>query len=349
MGQGCQVRGDEGGVKRAQISGGCTMKRRTFLHLAASAAALPTVSRIAKAQTWPSGPIRIIVPFPPGGSTDVIARLSQAGLQQRLGTTVIIENRGGASGIIGAAAVAKAAPDGNTWLLDFDNHGANQFVVPNIPYDTERDFSPVQLVGTAPYVLSTPTSRPFKTLADVIAAAKRKPDTLTVSNPSAGTVGHLAAVMLADRAGIKLVHVPYRGVAPQMTDLVGGHVDLAIASSAATLPQLQSGMIRLIAQTGAIRVPGLPDVPTVAESGLDGFEVRAWWGLFAPARTPSDVIKRFGDAFAGSLRDEQIAKQLVETQQVAMALNGPNELSQFLAVQMNKWAVIVEKYGIKAE
>ena len=325
------------------------MRRRTFLRLAASTATLPAISRMAKAQTWPSGPIRIIVPFPPGGSTDVIARLSQAGLQQRLGTTVIIENRSGGSGIVGAAAVVKAAPDGNTWLLDFDNHGANQFVVPTIPYDTERDFAPVQLVGTAPYLLSTPASRPFKTLADVIAAAKSKPDTLTVSNPSAGTVGHLAAVMLADRAGIKLVHVPYRGVAPQITDLLAGHVDLAIASRAATVPQLQSGMIRLIAQTGAIRVPRLSDVPTVAESGLDGFEVRAWWGLFAPARTPPDIIKRFGEAFAGSLRDKQIVKQLVETQQVTMALNGPDELRQFLAAQMTKWAAIVQQYGIRAE
>jgi tripartite-type tricarboxylate transporter receptor subunit TctC len=325
------------------------MKRRTFLRVAASAAALSAVSRIARAQAWPSGPIRIVVPFPPGGSTDVIARLSQGGLQRRLGTTVIIENRAGGSGIVGAAAVAKAAPDGNTWLVDFDNHGANQFVVPSIPYDTQRDFAPVQLIGTAPYLLSTPASRPFKSLADVIAAAKSKPATLTVSNPSAGTVGHLAAVLLADRAGIKLVHVPYRGVAPQMTDLLAGHVDLAMASSAATLPQLQSGMIRLIAQTGATRAPALSDVPTVAESGLDGFEVRAWWGLFAPARTPMEIIRRFGDAFAESLRDEQVAKQLVETQQVAMALNGPDELRQFLAAQVTKWATIAQQYEIKAE
>jgi tripartite-type tricarboxylate transporter receptor subunit TctC len=328
--------------------------RRKFLHLAAGAAALPAIalpaiSRRAQAETWPSGPIRIIVPFPPGGSTDVIARLAQAGLQQRLGTTVIIENRGGASGIVGAAAVAKAAPDGNTWLLDFDNHGANPFVVPNIPYDTERDFAPVQLVGTSPYVLSTPASRPFRTLADVIVAAKSKPDTLTVSNATIGTVGHLAAVMLADRAGIKLVHVPYRGAGPQINDLLAGHVDLAMASSATTLPHLQGGMIRLIAQTGMIRVPGLPDVPTIAESGLDGFEVRAWWGLYAPSRTPTDIIKRFGDAFAASLRDEQVAKQLMETQQVVMALNGPDELRQFLAVQMTKWAAIVQQYGIRAE
>jgi tripartite-type tricarboxylate transporter receptor subunit TctC len=221
--------------------------------------------------------------------------------------------------------------------------------VPSIPYDTQRDFAPVQLVGTAPYLLSTPASRPFKTLADVIAAAKSKPATLTVSNPGAGTVGHLAAVMLADRAGIKLVHVPYRGAAPQMTDLLAGHVDLAMASSAGTLPQLQSGMIRVIAQTGGIRNPGLRDVPTVAESGLDGFDVRAWWGLFAPARTPTEIIKRFGDAFAGSLREQQVARQLVETQQVTMALNGPDELRQFLAAQMTKWAAIAKQYEIRAE
>ena len=279
----------------------------------------------------------------------MIARLAQPGLQQRLGTTIILENRPGGSGTIGAAIVAKSPPDGNTWLLDFDSHAANQFTMPSLSYDTEKDFGPVQLIGTAPYVLSTSASRPFRTLADIIAAAKERPATITVGTVGAGSIGHLGMVMLAERAGITLVHVPYRGGAPQMNDLIAGHVDLAIASSAATLPQLQTAAVRPIVQTGAVRVSALRNVPTVAESGFVGFETYAWWGLFAPARTPQAIINRLSTEFAMSLRDERVVKQLIDTQQIALALNGSEELRKFLAQQMKVWGAIVRENGIKAE
>ena len=325
------------------------LPRRQFLHLVAGAAALPAASRVAKAQSWPSGPVKIVVPFAPGGSADVIARLAQAGLQQRLRTTIIIENRTGGSATIGAAVVAKSPPDGNTWLLDFDTHAANPFTMPSLPYDTEKDFDPVQLIGTAPYVLSTPASRPFRSLADVIIAARDNPNTITYGTVGTGSVGHLAMVMLSKRAGIALVHVPYRGGAPAMNDLIAGHVDLFLGSTAATLPQLQPGAIRPILQTGAVSAPALPNVPTAIEAGFAGFEAYAWWGLFAPARTPPAIISRFGTEFAASLRDERIAKQLVDTQQVALALNGSEELRKFLAEQMKAWGVIVRENGIKTE
>jgi tripartite-type tricarboxylate transporter receptor subunit TctC len=325
------------------------LPRRRFLHLVAGAAALPAASRAAHAQSWPSGSVKIIVPFAPGGSADVIARLAQPGLQQRLRTTVIIENRTGGSATIGAAVVAKSPPDGNTWLLDFDTHAANPFTMPNLPYDTEKDFDPVQLVGTAPYVLSTPASRPFRSLADVIIAARDKPDTITYGTVGTGSVGHLAMVMLSKRAGITLVHVPYRGGAPALNDLVAGHVDLFISSTASILPQLPFGAIRPIVQAGATRAPALPNVPTAIEAGFAGFEAYAWWGLFAPAKTPPAIISRFGTEFAMSLREERIAKQLVDTQQVALALNGSEELRRFLAEQMKVWGTIVRENGIKAE
>jgi tripartite-type tricarboxylate transporter receptor subunit TctC len=325
------------------------LSRRCFLQLAAGAAAFPAISRIAGAQDWPSGAIKIVVPYAPGGSADVIARLAQPSLQRRLGATIIIENRTGGSGTIGAAVVAKSPPDGNTWLLDFDNHAANPFTIPNLPYDTEKDFDPVQLIGTAPYVLSTPASRPFRSLADVISAAKDKPNTITYGTVGAGSIGHLAMVMLSKRAEIALVHVPYRGAAPALNDLVAGHVDFVIASTAVTLPQLQSGAIRPVVQTGAARVPALPRVPTVIESGFSGFEAYAWWGLFAPARTPPAIIRRFSAEFAAALKDEHVAKQLVDTQQVALALNGPEELRKFLAEQMNVWGTVVRENNIKTE
>jgi tripartite-type tricarboxylate transporter receptor subunit TctC len=325
------------------------LPRRKFLQLAAGAFAVPALSRSAKAQIWPSGPVKIVVPFPPGGSTDVIARLVQPGLQQRLGVTVIVENRPGGSASIGAAVVAKSPPDGNTWLLDFDNHGANPFTIPNLPYDTERDFEPVQLIGTAPYVLSTGASRPFRSLGDVVAAAKTRPSTISYGTSGTGSIGHLAMVMLSKRAGIGLVHVPYRGAAPALNDLIGGHVDLFIGSTASTLPQLQSGAIRAISQTGSARASALSNVPTANESGLAAFEAYAWWGLFAPAKTPPGIIARFAAELVASVRDERVSKELIETQQVNLAMNGPEELRKFLAEQLRLWGAIAREYGIKAE
>jgi tripartite-type tricarboxylate transporter receptor subunit TctC len=322
--------------------------RREFLQLVAGAG-FNTAMSDGHAQSWPSGPIRIVVPFAPGGSTDVIARLAQPGLQRRLGTTVVIENRPGGSGTIGAGIVAKSPADGNTWLLDFDTHASNQFTVAKISYDTEKDFDPVLLVGTAPYVLSTPSSRAFKTLADVIAAAKQAPDKISVATVGAGSIGHLAMVLLSKKAGISLVHVPYRGGGPQMNDLIAGHVDLAIASSAATLPQLLTGAIRPIVQTGAARASALMHVPTVAESGFSGFEAYAWWGLFAPAGTPQSIITRVANEFTMSLRDERVLGQLTDVQQIAIDLSGPAKLSTFLHEQMNVWGPIAREQGIKAE
>src|SRR5919201_3147704 len=173
---------------------------------------------IAHAQSWPSGTIKIIVPFPPGGSVDAVARLAQPGLQQRLGVTVIVENRPGASGSVGAAAVAKSPPDGNTWLLVFDHHAVIPALLPNLTFDTEKDLDPVLLIATAPYVVATHPSRPFNTLADVIAAAKAKPGTISYASVGSGSIGHLAMVLLSKQAGAQLVHVPYRGGAPAVND-----------------------------------------------------------------------------------------------------------------------------------
>ena len=302
----------------------------------------------AHAQNWPAGNIKIVVVYPPGGSTDMIARLIQPHMQQRLGTTVIIENRSGGGGSIGTAAVAKSSPDGSTWAMVFDNHAANPFVFPNMPFDTEKDLDPVQLIGTAPYVLSTNAQKPFKTLAEVVAAAKTKPGTLSYATVRAGSVGHLAMELLWKQAGVRLVHVPYRGGGPAMNDLIAGHVDLLIASTAQSVPFIQAGSIRALAQSGKTRTSTLADVPAIAES-YPGFEAYAWWGVFAPAGTPKAIVSRFADELAASLREPGVAKQLNETQQVTFALGGPEELRKFVSEQMRLWGPVAREHNIQAD
>jgi tripartite-type tricarboxylate transporter receptor subunit TctC len=312
--------------------------------------AAPLAAQVAaQAQTWPSGTVRIVVAYPPGGSTDAIMRLVQNPLQERLKTTIIIENRAGASGSVGTGWVAKSPPDGNTWLAVFDNHAANPFVLPSLPYDTEKDLDPILLIGTAPYLIATARAKPFNTLADVIAAAKEKPGSISYASVGSGSVGHLAMVLLADRAGVKLVHVPYRGGGPAMTDALGGHVDLLVGSTALSMPQVNTGNLRALAQTGKTRNPFLANVSTVSESGYPGFEAYAWWGIFAPAGTPKPIIERFGSEMAACLREERIAKQLTETQQVSLTLGGPQVLREFVASQMQVWGKVVKDHDIKGD
>src|SRR5436305_15332820 len=253
------------------------LTRRTILLGAATA---PLVTSLARAQTWPNGPVRLIVPFRPGGSTDALARLVQTGLQQRLGVNIIIENKPGASGAAGTAVFAKSPPDGNTWLFVFDTHSVNPYLL-NHPATTERDLDPVMLVATAPYLLAVNTKHEFKSLADVLAAAKDKPDRLSYASVGSGSIGHLFMVLLQKKTGVKLTHVPYRGGGPAMNDALGGHVDFIIGSVALVTPQLGSGKLRPIVQTGEKRVPALQDVPTVAET-VPGLTAYTRWGVLAP-------------------------------------------------------------------
>jgi tripartite-type tricarboxylate transporter receptor subunit TctC len=304
-------------------------------------------SAVAWAQEWPTRQLTIVVPFPPGGSVDTMTRLVQPGLSQALGATIIIENKAGAQGSIGAAQVAKAQPDGGTWLIVFDTHAVNPSLQ-NLPFDTEKDLDPVLLIGTAPHILATHPSRPFKSLADVIAAAKEKPGAVTYASIGTGSVGHLTMTLLAKRAGIQLNHVAYRGGGPAMNDAIAGHVDLIIGSTALVNPQVQSGGLRALVQTGKTRQPALAELPTTIEAGFPGFESNAWWGVFAPKGTPAALIDRFRTALVAQMKEERVAKQLVETQQITLTLSGPDVLRAFLAEQMKLWGDVVRENGIKA-
>jgi tripartite-type tricarboxylate transporter receptor subunit TctC len=304
---------------------------------------------VARAQSWPSGPIRIVVPYPAGGSVDAVARLAQPGLAKRLGATIVIENRSGASGSTGSALVAKAAPDGNTWLLVFDNHAANPALLPNYPFDNQKDLDPVTLIGTAPYLVATHPSKPYKTLADVIAGAKKAPGKISYASVGSGSIGHLAMVLLAKQAGIVLTHVPYRGGAPAVNDAVAGHVDLVNGSAALLTPHVAAGRLRPVFQTGAKRLAGHPNVLTVGESGFPGAQANAWWGAYAPAGTPKNIVDRFRSALIESLREEKASKMLTESQQMTLLLTGPEELRKFELEQSRIWGAVVRENGIKGD
>ena len=322
------------------------MPRLTRRALALGIAALSLAPALAQ-QPWPASQLTLVVPFPPGGSTDALARMIQAGLQPRLaGTTLIVENKAGASGAIGAAQVAKAKPDGSTFLITFDSHAVNPALQP-LQFDTEKDLEPVLLVGTAPYLLATHPSRPFKTFADVVMASKEKPGSLSYASVGTGTLGHLAMVQLAKAADIDIKHVPYRGGGPAMNDAVAGHVDFIIGSVALITPQLGGGALRPVMQTGQQRVPALKDVMTIGESGFKGLETLAWWGVFAPKGTPKAIVERMSSEITAVLKEEKAAKILSEVQQMTLVFGGPEPLRSFLAREIKVWGDVVRANGIK--
>jgi tripartite-type tricarboxylate transporter receptor subunit TctC len=261
----------------------------------------------------------------------------------------VIENRTGASGSTGSAVVAKAPPDGNTWLIVFDTHAVNPSLLPNLPFDSDKDLEPVSLIATAPYVVARHPSRPYTNLAELIRAAKEKPKAISYASVGSGSIGHLALELLGKEAGIELIHVPYRGGAPALNDVVAGHVDLIIASAAQLMPQIEPGAIRAVLQMGKARLRALPNVPTIVESGYPGAEANAWWGMYAPAGTPKPIIERFRAALADSLRDERVAKQLTETQQMTLVLSSPEELRRFAGEQARIWGAVVRENNIRAD
>ncbi len=322
------------------------LNRRTFL---ASALAAPviTLGGPTRAQSWPVSQITLVAPFPAGGTVDQMCRLVQIGLQQRLGATIIIENKAGAQGSIGANQVVKAKNDGGTWLFVFDTHAVNPSLQ-TLPFDTEKDLEPVLLIGTSPHILCCHPSRPWKTFNDVLADAKKDPGRLNYGSIGTGSLGHLTTVLLGRRAGIQLTHVPYRGGGPLLNDAVAGHVDLAMASSALFNTQIGGGGLRPLLQTGATRAGNAKDTPTAIEAGYAGFESYAWWGVFAPKATPKDLVERMRSAIVESLKEPGPLKQVTETMQITPIFGGPDELRAWLGTQMKQWGDVVRENGIKA-
>ena len=299
------------------------------------------------AQSWPSQPIRIIVPFPPGGTTDQIGRLLQPPLQQALGVSVVIDNRGGASGAIGSGMAAKAAPDGYTFLLVFDTHGVNPSLIPNMPFDTLKDLAPIMLIGKSPMVITAHPSFPYKTFAEVLKLAKAKPGVVTYGTIGSGSLAHLAITMITNQAKIEMTHVPYKGGGPLIISAVGGHIPVAIASLALLAPHIQSRRLRAIGITSPKRHPQYPDVATVAEQALPGFDAEAWWGLLAPPNTPAAIMTRMHAEVTKALRSPAMQQQF-DQQALTVTASSPEEFQKFLVNEVERWARVVRDNRIKA-
>lgn len=315
--------------------------RRTMLAASAAFAVAPALAQSSKNMT-------LVVPFPPGGSTDALARLIQSHLQTRLGRIVLVENKSGAAGSLGAAVVAKSPPDGSSFLVTFDSHAVIPAILEKPQLDVEKDLTPVFLVGTAPYVIAANAGRPFKTFADVIAASKEKPGSVKYASVGIGTLGHLAMTMLAKKAGVEITHVPYRGGGPAMNDVLGGHVDLIAGSAALVTAQLGPDLLRPILQLGRERLPSLPDTQTAIEAGFPDFETLAWWGIFAPTGTPPDIIASMAKSVREILSEPAIAAQLRDTQQMTLLLADAKDFGTFFAKQVSIWGQVVRENNIRA-
>ncbi len=298
---------------------------------------------------WPTKPVKFIVPYPPGGSTDPMARMIGAKLSDSLGQQFVVENRAGASGTIGTAFAAKSPSDGYTFIFVFDYHAVNPFLIPNLPFDTVRDFAPVMLIGTAPMAIATGTAKPYRTFVDVVAAAKAKPATVSIGSVGNGSLGHLTIVLVQQASGIRLVHIPYKGGGPMTADALGGQIDLAIGSVAVITPHVRGGKLRAVAVTGDTRSRALPDVPALAEQGLPGFSALAWWAIFAPAGVPKPIMDKFHAELVKAFNLPDVRTLLTEQLGIDLVVGPPEGLAMWLETQMQRWGKVVRDNNISAD
>src|SRR6266545_2169704 len=308
--------------------------------------ALGSPSR-ALAQDWPSKPVKLIAVFPPGGSVDQVARIFAQQLTIQTGQSFIVDNRGGASGSIGTAALAKAEPDGYTLGVVFDTHAVNPALIPNLPFDTLRDLSPLMLVGTGAMALVTHVDQPYKSFTDVVAAAKAKPGSVSYGTIGAGSLGHLAMAQLGNQLGVEFNHIPYRGGGPLMNDAIANQVPLAIGSVFLVSPHVTSGRLRAIAVTSAKPDPKLPGAEPIASQGVPGFEVYTWWGIFGPANMPPALTKRIYDELAKAVKTADVADKL-SAQGIDILAGPPDRLDALVRKEITRWAKVIKDNNIKS-
>jgi tripartite-type tricarboxylate transporter receptor subunit TctC len=306
------------------------------------------VSLPALAQEWPSRPVKFVSPYPPGGSVDPLARLFAAKIGESLKAQFIVENRTGASGIIGTDYVAKSAPDGYTFVFIFDTHSVHQALNPKLPFDPVKDFTPVMLVGQAPMAITTGAMKPYRSFADVLAAAKARPDAVTLGNVGNGSLAHLTTIVLNQAAGIKLVPVPYKGGGPLSLDLMGGQVELGMASTAAQAQHVKGGKMRALALTGETRSSTMPDVPTLKELGVD-VVAHAWWGILAPAGTPKPIIDKIVVELNKAIKLPDVQKMLGETLGMDVLALNPEATQRFINEAIARWGKVVRDNNISVQ
>lgn len=314
----------------------------------AALAALALLAPGAWAQPYPSHPVRMVVPFAPGGATDIIARIVAQRLADRLGQSVVVENKPGAGTTIGNAEVAKAKPDGYTFLFAPTPFVISQVVYPKLPYDPQKDFAPVSLLAVSPFILVVNAAFPARTTAELVAIAKAKPGTVTFASAGNGTVPHLAGELFKLRAGVDLVHVPYKGGGPAIVDLVSGQVPMMFATPIEVSPHVQSGRLRVLGTTSLARLAAMPDVPTLSESGYPDFEVLSFFGVLAPAGTPPEIVDRVAADLAAVMELPDVRDRFAQQSAEARVL-GPAAFSAFLARERDKWTDIVKRSGAKVD
>ena len=302
---------------------------------------------LAQSAPWPTKPVKLIVPFPPGGSNDQVARLLAPQLSAQTGQNFIVENKSGGGGSIGTQMVARAEGDGHTLVIVFDTHATNPSLIPSLGFDTLKDLAPISLIGTAPMAIVMHPSQTYKNFADVIAAGKAKPGSVAYGTIGSGSLAHLAMTQIGNITGAEFTHVPYRGGGPLLVDAVGGQVGVALGTVFLVNPHIKSGKLKPLAVTSLRADPQLPGVAPVAEQGVPGFNALAWWGIFAPASTPAPILKRIQDEFTAALKAPAVAEKL-SAQGMDILAGGPQELDRFLRGEIDRWAKVIKDNKIRA-
>jgi len=310
---------------------------------------LNPIARLAAAEPFPSRTVKFVVPQTPGGATDVFARKFAQVLSEKWGQPVIVENRAGAGGVVGTDAVAKSAPDGHTLLVTYAGSQAiNPALYSKIPFDSVKDFQTVATLAVTPFIMIVHTQLPAKDLAEFIALARAKPDALTYASSGNGSVNHLLGEMLKSETGIKMLHVPYRGVAPAITDVIGGQVDSAFSSVPSVLQMIRTEKVRALAISSGRRNPAAPEIPTIAESGFPGFDVNPWWGILAPAGTDMAIVRKINSDVESALRTPEMIAFLA-TQGAEPLVTSPGKFLEMLQADIAKWAKVVKDANVKLD
>jgi tripartite-type tricarboxylate transporter receptor subunit TctC len=328
-----------------------SLSRRRFLRLGAGAAGVAALGALvspAGAQSYPSRYVRLIVPFPPGGSADPIARVLANRLSEVWGHQLVIENRGGAGGNLGAQAVATAAPDGYTLFLGGGFLARNPFLYPSSSYDPVADLAPVTKVAEFTNIMVVPNSSPAKSVKEFVAYAKPQGDKITFASSGAGAEPHMSAELFKHLTGIEMTHVPYRGGGPALNDVIPGRVDVYFGTMPSTLPLIQAGKVRALGVTSANRSPFTPDLPTIAEAGVPGYAVSGWYGLYAPIKTPADIVRKLHDDTVAALAHPQVKDRLADIAALATPSTAA-ELAAFLKEEMALWGPIIKAANIRGE
>jgi tripartite-type tricarboxylate transporter receptor subunit TctC len=311
-------------------------------------AAILLAGPVAGAETYPAKPIRLLVPYPPGGAVDIVARTLSQQLSRDWNAQFVIDNRPGAGGVIATEIVAKAPADGYTLIMVATGHALNHYFYKTLPYDTFKDFTAITEVGNAPNILLAANNFPIKTVGDLITLAKEKPGQITYGTAGTGTSPHLAGELFAYMAKVKIVPVPYKGGAPALADLVAGQIPITFNNIPESFGQIKGGLVRPIAVTTAARSPVLPDVPTVAESGIPGYDTGVWWGVIGPAGLPKPVTAKLHDGFVAALHEPAVSKHLMDLGAVPIG-NTPKEFEKVIQAESAKWAPIMQAAGIKPQ